>query len=316
MTNRSVSFHCLFFGLAMQSALGQNLVPNGSFEQMMNCPDAQSQLDHTAFWFSPTTEGSPDYYHACSTSGFGVPMSAYGEEPAHEGDAYAGIYLYIGSFGDAREYLEVALTHSLDHGTCYHLEFHVSLTETSDHTTDGIGAYLSVGPMVNIPGFPVLDVEPCLSNPVGVMVDTSGWLTVSGDIIASGGEQYLVIGNFRTDAECLITPMGQSNWNMAYAYIDDILLETCTPGSIDEAVTTNADEAVAQTTFSRELAIAPSVCHCGRARIMSTTGVLMFTGVIRPGQTIRTEDWATGIYLIEVRCSDGSRRWSRALRME
>ena len=314
MTNVSITVHCLAFGVFMGPVLGQNIVPNGSFEQMLLCPGAQSQLDHTAFWFSPTTQGTPDYYHACSES-YGVPMSANGNEAAHDGEAYAGIYLYIGSFTDGREYLEVQLIHSLQQGACYHLEFHVSLAESSDHMTDGIGAFLSDQPLQDIPGFPLLDVLPCVSNPAGILADANGWMAVSGDIVAAGNEQYLVIGNFRTDAESLIYPTGLPHWDMAYVFVDDVRLELCSTVSMAEPAAPAA-AAIVPSSFSQEFIFGPATCEGAQARIVNTTGVEVFKGAIRPYQEVRSADWPSGSYLIDIRCPDGSRTWGRSLRVE
>ena len=77
---------------------GQNLVPNGSFEEGVVCPTFLGTLDtECANWFGSMTaaEGevwsTPDWYHDCSEVDFMSPPEVFlgVREPA-EGIGYAG----------------------------------------------------------------------------------------------------------------------------------------------------------------------------------------------------------------------------------
>ena len=76
-------------------AHAQQLVPNPGFEELLQCPDFQSQLDRTAHWFDPSAGGTPDYFHACGAPLYSVPDNAAGVQDPVSGQAYAGIFLWI-----------------------------------------------------------------------------------------------------------------------------------------------------------------------------------------------------------------------------
>ena len=71
---------------------GQNLVPNGDFEQYSGCPNYVDQFDSLLLWTSPT-DGSPDYFNACDTGIVNVPSSLYGFQNAHSGLGRGGIVI-------------------------------------------------------------------------------------------------------------------------------------------------------------------------------------------------------------------------------
>ncbi len=77
------------FGLGGAPARAQ-LVPNPSFEDHSSCPTNFSQLALADQW-DPTTNATPDYYHACGSGGFSVPGNSAGSQSAFQGDAYAGV---------------------------------------------------------------------------------------------------------------------------------------------------------------------------------------------------------------------------------
>ncbi len=57
-------------------------------------------------------------------------------------------------------------------------------------------------------------------------MDTLNWIEISGTFIAQGGERYIAIGNFYSDAntETVVVPSGSSGFNGAYCYIDSVYL--------------------------------------------------------------------------------------------
>ena len=57
----------------------------------------------------------------------------------------------------------------------------------------------------------------------GILGDSVNWTNVLGYLIADGTEQYITLGNFRTDAQTQIDP--NCNGPYAYYYIDDVLVE-------------------------------------------------------------------------------------------
>lgn len=206
---------------------GSNLVPNGGFEQYSICPASWFTLTSSfsthgvVGWESPTFgqsgiwNGTSDYFNACAPAAtVGVPANMDGWQQAHGGTAYAG----FGHWGDWNsEYIQCQLSAPLVAGNTYALNFFVSLTETSGGARNGVGAYLSSGqtvPTVNslLPLSPVV-VESSIVN------DRVDWYPVSGVFTASGGEQWILIGNFIGDA--VANMLGS---NSSFYYIDDVSL--------------------------------------------------------------------------------------------
>lgn len=61
----------------------QNLVPNPSFEDTLQCPNGD--FNNIKFWINPTS-ATPDIFNSCSTDGFtGVPVNYFGNQSASMG---------------------------------------------------------------------------------------------------------------------------------------------------------------------------------------------------------------------------------------
>ena len=230
--------HCAL--LAMTLALfvfsdgpvsAQNLVPNGSFETNTGIPTGYSQLTLAAPWTPPTT-GSPDYFHALASgpSGMSVPVNDFGNQVPHpaSGQAYAGFNAR--PVNQYREYVETPLSTPLVAGQTYQISFYVSLADQCQWAVDKIGAYLSIGPVGPVNTGYTLSFLPQISNPVNSYItNKTGWTLISGQYVAAGGEDHLVIGNFYDNPST--TPlMGQGGaFPFAYYYLDDVSVTLAAP---------------------------------------------------------------------------------------
>jgi hypothetical protein len=212
---------------------GQNLVPNGDFEQYSVCPTWYAQLDSTLlYWMNPCIApfipgGTPDYYNSCAPSGdVGVPVNAnINYQPARSGNGYAGIITWNANM-TSREYIEVPLSSQLISNECYHFEMYVNLRNTCQYGTDAIGVYFS-DTAVAIPNVVLLPFPPQINN-IGYIIDTLNWVLVSGNYTATGGENYLIIGNFNDDANTNAFGISSSGSPGAYYFIEDVSLTPCT----------------------------------------------------------------------------------------
>jgi gliding motility-associated-like protein len=177
----------------------QNLVPNPSFESNSGCPTSISQLYLANFWSSPTA-ATPDYIHTCGTGTWvTVPNPFGGYQQPRTGNAYAHIISYpdIGA-ANYREYLQVQLTSPLITGQTYEVSFYASLNNSSRYAINNLGAYLSSTPPSSSNTL-VLPITPQIVE-TNIISDTTNWVQISGLYTATGGEQYLTIGNFFDDA--------------------------------------------------------------------------------------------------------------------
>ncbi len=210
------------------SVRGQNLVENGSFEVKGYCPGNfnQQELNTISGWWQ-ATDGTPDYFNACSDK-VGVPNNVFGIQEAKDGHAYAGLVSYNGGGKqNYREYLQSKLARQLTEGEMVCIEMWVSAADYCNFVTDGLGILLSEKKVESNLQTPLGNL-PSLRNPRLHMLDeASDWVLISDTYIAKGGEQYITIGNFLKDKELKIIrrtedmgAKGNSNW--AYTYIDQV----------------------------------------------------------------------------------------------
>ena len=92
---------------------GQNLVPNGSFEEFTECPQA------TGYWATDWTGpyGSPDFFHRCAPGDVcSVPFNNMGYQEPAQGDGYMGFATYLHGCPLCREVIAAELTEPLQVG--------------------------------------------------------------------------------------------------------------------------------------------------------------------------------------------------------
>jgi hypothetical protein len=200
-----------------------NLVMNPGFENYISCPTGLSPPFTVASWVLPT-DGSADYYNSCATpvSGVGVPNNTFGSQTPRTGNGYAG-FILRNITSNYREYVEVQLSSPLVNGTTYQISFYVSLSDQSRWAIDKFGAYLSTTQVGPITGTAVLSLTPQVANTLSNFItNKTGWTLVSGTYLASGGENYLTIGNFYDDLSTTpVTGLG-GFYQGSYYYIDDV----------------------------------------------------------------------------------------------
>jgi len=230
-------FRTITFGLlcgmlwAPRAGHAVNLVPNASFETYASCPTSFGQIYQAAPWDTPTT-GTSDYLNGCAPVSFpsvNVPQNEQGYQAALTGVGYAGLIPYSAA-ADYREYIEAPLSSPLVASTAYLVRFNVSLADESSLAIDRLGAFLSVGPVGPIGNYAPLAVTPQVETPANVhLTNATGWTLVSGVVVASGGEDHIVIGSFHDDASTSTVP-GPGQWpGGAYYYIDDVSVEVYQP---------------------------------------------------------------------------------------
>ncbi|HUR31786.1 MAG TPA: gliding motility-associated C-terminal domain-containing protein [Saprospiraceae bacterium] len=231
----------------------QNLVPNPSFETYSWCPGGfgtGGTLSCTP-WVNGN-DATADFLHECaSPTNVGIPVNFFGNQPAHTGDAYAGVYARESSIW--REYIQVQLTQPLTSGLTYHVSFYTSLSDNNCGVTH-LGAYLSqTPPDDNTIGW--LAATPQIEANIGYISNNQDWTLISGCFTATGGEQWITIGNFYDNNNSPLDPDCVAGF-YSYYYIDDV---SVTEGDPAEEL---------------ELELGPSVSTCDPYEIESgITGV-------------------------------------------
>jgi len=213
--------------LGLASAFGQNLVKNPGFEDHTACPDEYGSFqEDVSSWYKPTN-GSTDYFNLCGDK-LSTGKNFIGNQKTYEGNAYAGFYAY-GPNG-YREYIGGELTEKLEKGKKYKFSFRVSLAEKSQFAISELSILFSSEPIeldtkTNI-SFNMLQRRR-LKNYVSVtnhayFSNKQDWMEVSGEYIANGTEQYIVLGNFKSNAETKKAKVAKNLKKAAYYYIDMI----------------------------------------------------------------------------------------------
>jgi hypothetical protein len=212
----------------------QNLIQNGSFENISNVDCNGGFYNGTLpnahvldYWYQ---YNSPDYFSPmCGAGGYSVPNSWFGYSQAKNGSAFVGFIGYAGIGTEAKEYLYQQLPVPLVSGKTYLLNFYVSLADASNGAIKNIGAYFCPT-LPSLTGFSYINVIPQIENQNGYITDTLNWQQIQGLYNALGGEQYVIFGNFNSNANTDTIKVNTNSSNTtsyprySYYYIDDITL--------------------------------------------------------------------------------------------
>lgn len=92
MKKRIYILSTIILGVAVFDSYAQNLVPNYSFEDTLQCPigNGISPITYSPPWFSPTNS-TANYFNSCNNFSWGVPNNVGGIQYARTGKSYAGI---------------------------------------------------------------------------------------------------------------------------------------------------------------------------------------------------------------------------------
>jgi gliding motility-associated-like protein len=214
----------LLFGINSKGQIvGNNLVNNSSFEEYFSCPISTGELYKSKYWWGYST----DYYNTCSLSS-GIPMNGSGFQFANIGNAYAGFIIYnkpIQNPFNYREYIKTKLKTSLINNRRYCTSININLAEYSYNNN----SYIELDTISML--FTKNQVEDTILpicyncaqiNKSILLIDTANWLKINGSFIATGGENYLSIGNFQN---LILWPTGVHG--VIYLYIDDVSVCEC-----------------------------------------------------------------------------------------
>lgn len=244
----------LFLTLLTFWSSAQNLVVNPSFEiTNTNCANFGGEgfrTDLDPSWDNANNNipgdscSSPDLFSACNTIFGGAPGPTFmpdatsfdiGWQYSRTGTRHAGLIAYESIFGLPDEYKEYIQGHTsspLVAGQTYCVSFYVSLADGCPYAIQELGVFFSnthylrdactQGARIN--------ETPQLVNTCGVLADTMNWVRLQWDYVATGGEQYFIIGNFNTSANTTVAPAGGTGLTNFYAYyfIDDVSIEATT----------------------------------------------------------------------------------------
>jgi gliding motility-associated-like protein len=218
--------------LGLFVANGQNLVRNPYMDSTNNCPAFLGDIGACKYWFSPTSN-TPDYFHLCEP--FLAPWNIIGWQMPRSDSGYLGFAAFYYYQPNARDYVSGNLIRPLEAGKKYCFTYYISLSDSSNVAISNVGIYFSQNDpsiLLDTNGAPNLWYMPYtpVYEPPRLQKDTSGWVGITGEFIAQGGEQFLTIGNFQPDINThwdTIRPIPQFAGVGAYYYVDDVSVVLC-----------------------------------------------------------------------------------------
>ena len=215
------------------SLQAQNLIPNPSFEDTVHLNfDFKEAND----WFHPTNSESEYYtvFHNQKRPDWGVLQNLIGYQNAKSGRAYIGLRMYPldnNIVAQKRDYIQAKLINSLKSDSVYCFQIYVSLSDSSQYASKNqLGVFFSQNQISENTDFHLPYTPQIIVSPDDYIVDKVKWLRFDFEYTASGGEEYITIGNFNdtTGIDTLFVGGGEQFWQKTtYYYIDDLYLGHC-----------------------------------------------------------------------------------------
>jgi Secretion system C-terminal sorting domain len=224
-----------------EACLGPVLLANPSIEQGAYCQGGVPNILDVAGLGTPLAPGWPRL-HGGSSDGYSscMPHNMRGEAPAQitvvtlnrnlprSGKGMAGA-LALETEG-YREYIQAPLSEPLIPGEPYLVSFNAVLSEGSPVKVNGLGALLTVGPMIE-GSYGPFDAEPQVVT--YDMVEKGAWTNICGIVVPDAAYDNITIGSFFPDRASYTHEGTISNFSSSYHFYDDVVVARVTdPGCI------------------------------------------------------------------------------------
>lgn len=302
---------------ALLPCLAQNLVPNPSFEENTACPVTIGFQGFSKPVYWEKWNQSPDYFHVCAGSLGGldtllrVPLNGFGFQYPLHGDAYVGMTA-SGSTGGGvsyREYSGCQLLEPLEVGESYDLSFFTNVAFGGTYWSptracNNMGMLFTMQPNIwtglNGPLFALRNYAHLHST--AIISDTANWTLVSGSFVADSAYQYLVLGNFFSNALTDTLHLAPNNELGAYYFVDGVCVRKT--GQACE-FTTGIEESDLSGSFVWPNPASEQVqVHAGAGtawQVFDATGRTMAAGVSAMELLVLpVQQWAPGEYILRL----------------
>ncbi len=260
---------CITLNFVCNIIFAQNLVPNGSFEDLKVSPhelNAKFRPSAILEGWREVAMGEIGLVHP-NSSHFSPQRSQHGSQAAQDGESYGwfkALGVQFGEYGDVkRYYFQTKLTSPLQKGKKYTLSFYVSLADNSRLAVENIAAFMFEKPIVKVGDSPKslykksqssngvhLDLLERaaltkIKNKHGIIKDAENWTLIEEEFTAKGNETFLVIGNFETQwkvkYETLAKKKEHWNWKDGYYFIDNVSLTAVVENDLIVEKTPNSE---------------------------------------------------------------------------
>lgn len=304
---------------------GQNLVPNGGFEQHDTCssPDVGYGMFPTG-WLNLHTQ-SADYFNVCNTGGvLDVPFSQFGYQFPYEGDAYVGMATAFPGLDWYREIVGIGLSESLQPGVPVCMSFKVAVGgfgswsgNSSFRTSKGVG--LKFFTQLPTDWYSYLFPNSAALFLDEVPTDTAVWYAVSGTYVPDSAYSFVVVCNFFADSLSEVSVLdstGFGSFEASYAFVDDVrvsfVLDFCTQEvTVPEVANHQPVAYPLPCTDMLHIRLPQGVEEQFRYSIWDMAGRVVLQGQPAIGAgvvLIATQDLPNGTYVLQLSTTHGS--WS------
>jgi hypothetical protein len=226
-----------------------NLIQNGSFEEILDCPDIiefpiYSSIQFAVGWNDACSESvsdnlsSPDLFNSCNLGVLSVPSNWFGYQEPSDGFGYSG--LGINSYpqgGIYREFIQNTLIRTIPQACKYKLSFRFSYATNFSYKTDGL-QFIFSNSKLTIPNNAAIlngtfftfdeDSVTIIRFPELLEADTTDWWYFEREFYSNAPARYLTIGSLLDSASTnnsfgWVTPFGGIQGKSG-GYFDDIRL--------------------------------------------------------------------------------------------
>lgn len=126
------------------------------------------------------------------------------------------------------EYLQTQLSSPLLAGQKYLCGFHIQRADSSFYVIDKAGMHISTVQEMQVSNQPMIGLTPQVYNTTGIMYDSLSWLKIENIFVASGGEEFITIGNFydnaNTQSDSINIDTSQFWFKRGYYLLDDVYI--------------------------------------------------------------------------------------------
>lgn len=305
----------------------QNLVPNPSFEEYLECPYSTAEF-HTQVvdWYS--WQETPDYFHTCSNDfigSAGVPGNAWGWQWPITGEAYAALATFAHHVLDIREYIAAPLIEPLVLGQEYYISFYASqfnggVEWESWCATSNIGLRFFKDPIYSFGSnsTPLTPDNFAHLNYSEVLLDTMNWTLIEGWVTADDDYNWVAIGNFFNDNNTEVTFLNNEDRCFGFYYIENVCVAT-SPEACEYLLQPDTTSTVSEVSLPG-VQVFPNPAQ-DVLQIFHNSGVINIVQVYDPvgklistsnnatqNISIETTHWSKGLYIILVEDENGKQK--------
>jgi outer membrane protein OmpA-like peptidoglycan-associated protein len=233
-------FSCIF-SIVNGELFGQNLVPNGNFEKLINCPNTLSQL-YVYNWNNAVGTSTADVFSTCIHKTALSHPEILDLSP-FEGNSYVGLKPAAKKNG-YREYIFTKLSQRLKKGRQYRVRMALAIPNEADYRVNHLDVLFTDFPLSSDSELTPIIESPSLTFDLSTVDSLSHWYVFEGTFTAAGNEFYLFIGNFQTLKKRDLIPIKTKSPSgmpklfstFAYTCIDNVVVEDMSKPATKETV--------------------------------------------------------------------------------